>query len=322
MTRQWVTWQLRSAVIAIVPFAALSCASPPPAPASLTVDVWSGAPAAARALANAPVRPPRVAVVLDLSSSMETLFRPDGPTRAEAARAEADRLLRTLPAKTSTLLEVLGAASGAACTPAVRLEAAPATEGRADTGPASLVTPLQALKPHSESSLDEALGRVGDAIAASGSSAGWHVVVVSDFGAQCGGDPCAAIERLVGRGVPVDLVDLAQTGTRACAPLPPAPPEIAAQLAPAAPPAFRVEALADAPTPRALLSRGRAGGPPVAVPPGAATIVVDLAQPLSVGPVTFAPGEHADLEIFHFPAARPPIGSWRIEHEPAAGSAP
>jgi hypothetical protein len=311
--------RLRPAAMAAAAIAALSCASAPPPPASLTVEVWSGAPAAAKALADVPVRSPRVAIVVDLSTSMQVSFQPDGPTRAEAARAEADRLLRALPVNTRALVETLGAASGASCTPAVRLEADPAAADGSKGGPASLVGPLQALTPHSESSLDETLGRVGEAIASSGSSAGWHVVVVSDFGSECGGDPCAAIERLVGRGVPVDLVDLAQSGSPACAPPPPAPPSIAAQLAPAPPPAFRVEAPADAATPHALLSQGRAGGPPVAVPPGPAAIVVDLTPPLTVGPIVFGPGEQAHLEVLHFPAASPPVGRWRLESEPTAG---
>lgn len=300
-------------------FAVLACASAPPAPAALSVAVLSGAPATATTLGEAPAPPSRVAIVVDLSSSMQAPLEPGGPTAAAAARAAAIRLLDSLPPDTGVLLETLGAASGSACTSAVSMEATPSASGDATPSrPASLAAPLGVLAPHSESSLAETLQRVGDAVERSGSSAGWHVVVMSDLGAECGGDPCAAIAGLVERGVPVDVVALGNRDAHTC-PLPALPaPALTSRLAPAPPPSFRVVAPEDAEVPGALLARGRANGAPVTLPAGRARILVDLDPPLAIGPFSLGAGQRSWLRILDFPAAQPPFRAWRLGSEPAA----
>lgn len=297
--------------------AALACASAPPAPASLAVQVLAGAPSSARSLGEAPAPSARVAVVVDLSSSMQAPVEPGGPTRAAAARAAATRLLDSLPPTTGVLVETMGAASGSSCTAAVSLETGSDSSADAATSaPSSLAAPLRVLTPHSESSLAETLGSVEDAIQHSGSSAGWHVVVLSDLGAECGGDPCNAIAGLVQRGVPVDVVALGGDHSQAC-PMPPPPvPALATHLAPAPAPEFRVEAPQGAPVPGALLARGRANAAPVTVPSGPSRILVDLHPSLAIGPVSLAPGEKAHLRILDFPAVQPPLRVWRLRRTP------
>lgn len=305
--------------------AALACASAPPAPASLAVQVLAGAPSTARTVGEVPAPPARVAVVVDLSSSMQTPVEPGGPTRAVAARAAAARLLDSLPPATSVLVETMGAASGSSCTAAVSLETSPdSSKGTATSAPSSLTAPLRVLTSHSESSLAATLGSVQDAIQRSGSSAGWHVVILSDLGAECGGDPCDAIADLVQRGVPVDVVALGGERSQAC-PLPPPPvPALARRLAPSPTPDFRVEAPKGAKVPGALLARGKANAAPVTVPSGPSRILVDLHPPLAIGPVSLAPGQKARLRILDFPAAQPPLRAWRLGGAPveAGGARP
>jgi hypothetical protein len=291
---------MRRAAAAGLVWAACASAPPSEAPAPppeaeatvlLSVDLLAGAPAGSLRAAPGPAR---VALVVDVSAA-----RVAGEADAAvAARLGARRFLDALPPGTDVSLHAIGHPRGAGCT-------APAALGRAAdaAGRDALSRQLDGLVPRTQGSLAEALEALWLDLEAESVAPRTRVVVWSGLDARCGGDVCAALEKLVAAGVAVDFVAPGGAYPPAC---------VAATAPPVAPPAFlgspparvpyRVES-ADGRT----VGRGVTGGAPARVAPGPATVVLELGPEERLGPVEIPVVERATLRALVFPNAVPPV---------------
>ncbi len=279
---------------------ALACAAPPPA--RLRVEVLRGFPASAPEPA---VSASRVEVLLDLTRSMREPTAA-GPERFRAAQAAASRLVQELPDAAGLGLTVLGLEAGPACSEPRRV-AGPGS----DATRAALAQKLGGLEPRGEGSLAAGLERVQQQLAQEGVRHGARVVAITDLGAECGGDLCAAAASLVAAGVPLDLMLLGEAPVPAC--LAGLAPVQALAPGGTAMPALRVVS-ADADGPAVVT--GRADGSVVLVPAGSANLVVELDPPLQLER-GFAPGADLRLRILDFPALDPPVREWHWKEGPA-----
>ncbi len=261
-------------------------------------------------------RPGPVALLVDVSRSPAPSGRPSG---SEAARAGAARLLAALPAGTSARVHALGALQGEACGPSFFLGRAASLGERRE-----LVSRIGKLRTASEGSLAGSLGEVARRAAEDGSLRNLRLVVWTDFGGECGGDLCEAVDGLLAEGVRVDLVAVGGAEPPACleraGPSSDAVPPLAA-LEPASL-RFRVESVESggAAAGGATLATGAAGGPPLSLVPGQIRIVFDVDPTVVAGPFTLRPGERTRIEVVHFPTASPPVLEWHLaaDDEPAA----
>ena len=144
---------------------------------------------------------PPVHVVVDLGGApgvpRETLV-----LRRLATRQAAMRYLAALPATTPVDLHAVGVANGERCGPPQRLQS---PEG--DLSGAALAQRIASIRPGAPGSIERALARVADDLAArdTGGPAAARVVVFSDFVDHCAGDPCALARSLVGLGAEIEL---------------------------------------------------------------------------------------------------------------------
>lgn len=276
--------------------------------AHLALEMWPGfsqRPGASQQASE------RVEIVLDLTRSMRAAA-PGGPPRYAAARSAALRLARSLPAHTLLGVRALGITRGEAdCAGPFTLQRA----GRPD--PAALAPLLASMQPASESSLAGALEGLREDLGPS--IEGSRVVLFTDLGAECGGDLCAAASQLVEAGARLDLVLLSDAVVPQCfARLAPAGQPRLASLEPEPPRAdFRVEAFETGSAAAGdVLARGRVDGPPIAVAPGAATIVLEMRPPSLIGPLLLEAGTLTRVRVLDFPTLDPPVREWRWDVTP------
>jgi hypothetical protein len=284
------------------------CAAPPPSspplPAAwLEVNVARGlAPATGEA------RPGRVEVVVDATPSMAETT-PGNPSDFDAARAGAARLLRSLPADVPATLVAFGA-TGPACA------AQPMVLGPESGSPEVLALEAEHLTPAAESSLASTIDGVATALRAQQVAERTRVVVYTNFVAQCGGDPCAAGEKLLATGATLDLVVLGGGPVPAClhsVEVPAGLPVSVARRTDLKPVAFRLVAAPDGPDRKP--TEGIAGDPPLRVDAGPGVVELALTPPLDV-PVVFASGTLLRLRVIDFPGASPPARDWLVETAP------
>jgi hypothetical protein len=273
--------------------------------AHVALEVWPGfrqRPGASQQGAE------HVEIVLDLTRSMRA-SAPGGPPRYAAARSGALRLARSLPADTTLGVRALGVTRGENdCAGPFTLQRA----GRPD--PAALGPLLDSMQPASESSLAGALDELRQDLGRS--LEGSRVVLFTDLGAECGGDLCAAASQLVAAGARLDLVLLSDAVVPQCfARLTPAGQPRVAQLEPEAVRAdFRVEAYETGSAAAGdVLARGRVDGAPIAVAPGAVTIVLEMRPPSVIGPLVLTEGTLTRVRVLDFPTLDPPVREWRWE---------
>jgi hypothetical protein len=277
--------------------------------AHVALEVWPGfsqRPGASQQASE------RVEIVLDLTTSMRAAAAPGGPPRYAAARNGALRLVRSLPARTSLGVRALGITRGEEhC-------AGPFTLQRASRpDPAALAPLLDSVQPASESSLAGALEELRGDLGRS--LEGSRVVIFTDLGAECGGDLCAAASQLVAGGARLDLVLLSDAVVPQCfAHFAPEGQPSAAEFQPEPPRAdFRVEAYeTGAAAAGDVLARGRIDGRPVAVTPGAVTIVLEMRPPSVIGPLVLEEGTLTRVRVLDFPTLDPPAREWRWDVGP------
>lgn len=280
----------------------------PAARAHLAVEVWSGFTQRPGAFRGGPER---VEILLDLSTSMRARTA-GGPPRYAAARTAALRLVRSLPPQTSVAVRALGVTKGDdACAKAFVVQRP--TRG---ADPDALAPLLASLRPASESSLADAMDHLSQDVGPDGGRGleGTRVVLVTDLGAECGGDLCAAAERLVAGGARLDLVLLSDVVVPQCfAKLaPPDEPQVALLESTPSRTTFRVEAHeAGSNAVGDVIGRGNIDGTPITVPPGAASIVLEMRPPSLIGPLVLEPGTLTRVRMLDFPTLDPPVREWR-----------
>jgi hypothetical protein len=259
-------------------------------PALLRVEMFGGF------RAERPALPPdRVALVVDATGSMASPTG-QGPSRARATRAAAERFAAALPAAADLELFVLGNDAGAGCQVAPK---------RYDGDRDALLGRIRDLRAGGEGSLAGALDRFGSA-----EEGGFErVVVITALDDDCGGGLCEAVQGLAARGVRLDLVLIGEVEAPDCIAeasggrrdVVPVPWQRAAQVP------FHVESVGAEP---AVVVCGEAGGLPVQVPSGTAGVVVQLDPPLRVEH-GFRPGERWVLQVLDFPGLDPKERQWR-----------
>lgn len=286
---------------ALAALALAACASPTPAPkastpARVAVDV-------ARGGTGAPLPPPRIALVVDATSSMRAPAA-SGVSRLAAAQTRAVEILETAPPEARLSVDAFGPGDGEACREPISLAAAGAGDRQ------GAVDAVRELSPGGEASLADALVAVGRGLQGSGVADGARVVALTDLDDRCGGDLCAAVKALVDSGASLDLVVLGERPTPSCV-LTAEPtagggrPGSPGAVSPA--PGFRVLPAGGAPV------SGVAGGDPVTVAAGGARIEVALDPPLALGPLPLAPGSLLRVRVLDFPAASPPQREWVLD---------
>jgi hypothetical protein len=231
---------------------------------------------------------------------------PDAVPVDAAARAAAERYLRALGPGVPVSLWVQGTSDSAPCAPPQELSAPPGSPV-----PFVLADQLATLEPGPPGSLAWALHMVENALrdAPSAEATTARLVLVGGGSSACGGDPCAAAERLIARGVEIDVVDVGGGGVAACLASPEADAgsALARAVAPApAQVAFRVERRAGREGSGGgvvTAARGRAGDDPLALPSGPIRIVVELDPPEVVGPLVLTPGVLTRVRVLDFPRA-------------------
>jgi len=286
---------------------AVGCASPDPAPwqpARLTLEVLRGFDSDEIA---SPAAGGAVSVLVDSTRSMEG-GSVAGTAHGVAARRAARRFVEALPSATPVWLYAMGAEPGDACLPPPRIGRAARSEERG-----RLLDQLGRLRFGGEAGLADSLDRLRSDLESAGRAAGSRVVVFSDLAGDCGGDPCAAAERLARAGARLDVVVIGNAPVPACL-------HDAGAVAVDLPPLGREKPGAryciEVTDPEPLVAGcSAAGGPPVAAPTGRGTVVVELDPPLRVD-AYFAPGRDLMLQVLDFPALDPPTRQWRWREAP------
>jgi Mg-chelatase subunit ChlD len=137
-------------------------------------------------------------VIVDGSGSMRESFS-GGGSRMEAAKRGADAMIRSLPPDVDVAL-----VDFAACGQVRRDKFYSASQRGA------LIGEINALQPRAGTPLADAIRRAG---AISSDSAASVMVVVSDGGDSCGGDPCAAARAIRAQkpNVTINVIDVSQS---------------------------------------------------------------------------------------------------------------
>jgi hypothetical protein len=267
--------------------------------AQLAVEVLRGAPAPPPAPEPAPLR---VHLVLDVTTS--TARAAQGPS---GILEHARRLLASLGPDTEVAVHALGAALGGSCTHAIRIP--PVLASASPDEVAAWSRRLRDLAPHSEGSLADALERVRSEIEAATAPRRHRVVLLTDLGAECGGDLCAAASSLVRAGARLEVEVWGRAPVPAClSEVPAGPPSLWAPV----PAPADVEARI-APAGGGNVVRARADGREAWVPAGRVVVDVALDPPLRTGPLALAPAGRYRLFVLDFPAASPPVREWTVE---------
>jgi hypothetical protein len=292
------------ALVALLCGALCACVAPTPPPARVSVALLSGRPA------SPPAGPARVAVVVDAGEDMAELTS-GGASYWTGARRAAERLIGSLPTHTRADLLLAGGTAEAGCLSP--------PEPLADD--AAVATRLAEATPAGRAALAATLERLAER-AGEGDGPS-RAVVFTRLSQSCGGDLCAAAQRLAARDVRLDLVVIGDAQPPAClAELSQrewaSPP---AGWAAATPVPFHVSSPSLEPGLRLCTD---AGGHALPVPPGRATLVVRLEPPLRLER-SFAPGSRWQLQVLDFPALDPPVREWvwrELPPEPESGSEP
>jgi hypothetical protein len=291
----------RLAVVVVLASVLCACVVPSPPPAQVGVVLLAGN--AAREIPE----PGRVAVLVDAGADMAELSA-DGPSYWIGARRGAERLIGSLPAELRADLFLVGGAEDARCEDPVPGLVEPAVVAQrlaeaTPSGRAALVATLAGLAEQAEGEADLA-----------------RAVVFTRLSGACGGDLCEAAQRLAARDVRLDLVVIGDAS----------PPPCLAALAHRDParapsgwsvsanPAFHVDSPSLDPGHRLC---GEAEAHPLPVPPGEASLVVQLDPPLNVTR-QFAPGSRWQLEVLDFPQLDPPVREWRWRELPPEPRSP
>ncbi|HYB13774.1 MAG TPA: hypothetical protein VEG67_09885 [Myxococcota bacterium] len=285
---------------ACVSLGVAGCLATSPPNAWLEVDVARGLSPEAGAAA-----PARVEVVLDVTPGMAVTAQGQR-SNLDAARAGAAQLLRRLPADVPATLVAFGA-TGPEC------QAPPLVLGPESGRPAVLALRAEGMAPVAEASLASTLDHVATAIAADGGAERTRVVVFTDLATQCGGDLCAAGEKLLATGATLDFVLLGGGQIPACLRSPALPsglPSSVSRRTEVDPVPFRL--LAAPAGPAREPTAGVAGERPMRVDPGPAMVELALTPPLEL-PVVLSPGALLHLRVIDFPDASPPVREWRLE---------
>jgi hypothetical protein len=277
-------------------------AIPPPALASLSVEVWRGFTDSPEIRAPGP---PHLELVVDLSRSMRSASG-DGPLYLYGAREAAATLVESLPDEATLDVHVLGVARGSTCGDTTRVasgEVAPLRE--------LLAGKLRRLLPSGEGSLAEAVAAIAaervDAVQEA------RVVVFTDLDDRCGGDLCAAAEALVASRARLELVVFGPAQAPACLAELTAPPSPwVADLEPPMSPPFQIVAAGSG----NVVIQGRADGEPVPVPAGPAVLRLETEPPVELGPLDLEPGTHSRVRLLDFPTLEPPVREWRLNVAP------
>jgi hypothetical protein len=274
----------------------------PPAGATLSVEVWRGFrdPSAIPAPGT-----PHLELVVDLSRSMRATSE-DGPLYLYGARESAARLVESLPDDATLDVHVLGISRKNPCGDTTRV-----ASGKVAPLRELLPERLRKLLPSGEGSLAEALA----AIAAERVDAEQEVRVVAftDLGEQCGGDLCAAAEKLVATRARLELVVFGPAEAPACLAKLTAPPTPSlSDLQTPEPQSFRILEVETG----NLVTRGRADGKPVPLPAGPAVLQLDTDPPIEFGPLTFERDTHSQVHLLDFPSLEPPVQEWRLNVTP------
>jgi len=276
------------------------CAAPaPPTNAWLEVEVVRGlGPEQGEAAA-------RVEVVLDLTPSMAAPLQGESSS-LEAARAGAAQLLRSVPLNVPATLVAFGS-TGPAC------DAPPLVLGPEKGRPPVLALEAEQLTPGTEASLASTLDHVVAALKAENASEHTRVVVFTSLVPQCGGDLCAAAEKLLASGATLDLVVFGDRLVPACLRsfvVPGGPPASVLRRTDPEPVSYRLVAAPAGPVRDPL--EGTAGERPVPVDAGPGVIELALTPPLDV-PVVLSAGTLLRLRVIDFPGASPPVRDWVVE---------
>lgn len=170
-----------------------------PVPPSAPVPRSEPAPAPQRQACK-PRQPgdePEVVMVIDASGSMREPL--GGMSRLDAAKRAADSMIRGLPADVD-----VGLVDFTACGQVRRDKFYPAAQRGA------LIGEINGLSPKKGTPLAQAIQRAGRVASDSADSV---LVIVSDGGDSCGGDPCAAARALKAQkpNITINVIDLADT---------------------------------------------------------------------------------------------------------------
>jgi hypothetical protein len=191
-------------------------AAPPPPPARAEVPKPQPAPPAPpaaeaprapqpadppRATACKPRQPgdePEVVMIFDASGSMRQPFG-SSPSRLDAAKRAAESMIRALPADVDVGLVDFGS-----CGQVRRDRFYPSAQRGA------LVGEINGLAPKQGTPLADAIRRAGTVASDSAASV---LVIVSDGGDSCGGDPCAMARSVKASkpNVTINVIDLSET---------------------------------------------------------------------------------------------------------------
>ena len=190
-------------------------AAPPPPPARAEVPKPQPAPASPAAeapRAPPPAEPPRstackprqpgdepeVVMIFDASGSMRQPFG-SSPSRLDAAKRAAGQMIQALPAEVDVGLVDFGS-----CGQVRRDRFYPSAQRGA------LVGEINGLAPKQGTPLADAIRRAGTVASDSAASV---LVIVSDGGDSCGGDPCAMARSVKASkpNVTINVIDLSET---------------------------------------------------------------------------------------------------------------
>ena len=285
---------LRTALAGLLALMPCACVAPTPPPARVSLSLLSGS-------APPPPVPMRIAVVVDAGEDMAELSEA-GPSYWIAARRGAERLIGSLPPEARADLLLVGGAPDASC------ESVP----KALIGAEAVATHLAQATPAGRAALAVTLEQLAERAHEEGGLA--RAVVFTRLSQSCGADLCAAAQRLASRDVRLDLVVIGEATPPACL------VEIS-QSDLASPPRgwagdARVRFHVSSPSlDPGLHLCGEAHSHAIPVPPGRATVVVQLDPPLRVAR-SFAPGSRWQLEVLDFPALDPPVREWRWQELP------
>ncbi|WP_127998865.1 vWA domain-containing protein, partial [Piscinibacter defluvii] len=176
-----------------------SAARPAPAPAPAEPPRAAAEPARpAGCTARRPGDEPEVVMIFDASGSMRQPFG-SSPSRLDAAKRAAESMVRALPSDVD-----VGLVDFAACGQVRRDRFYPSAERGA------LVGEINALAPKQGTPLADAIRRAGTVASDSAPS---MLVIVSDGGDSCGGDPCAVARSVKAAkpNVTINVIDLSES---------------------------------------------------------------------------------------------------------------
>jgi Mg-chelatase subunit ChlD len=173
-------------------------APPPPAPEAPRAKPPAEPPRSTACKPRQPGDEPEVVMIFDASGSMRQPFG-SSPSRLDAAKRAAESMIRALPADVD-----VGLVDFSACGQVRRDKFYPSAQRGA------LVGEVNGLAPKQGTPLADAIRRAGTVASDSAASV---LVIVSDGGDSCGGDPCAMARSVKASkpNVTINVIDLSET---------------------------------------------------------------------------------------------------------------